>query len=159
MLRYVTRERLNVTRIIQPNFVQPKKKTVQTCFLSNRFRRLKMLIQSVNNSAQDSSVIRGNIEAINTVNESSRPQIKAQTREVEPTPDEVKNATESVNEALKQTSRNLQFSVDQDTSITIVKLVDTETGDVIRQIPSKEMLEIAKSINQVRQGLFLKQEA
>lgn len=73
--------------------------------------------------------------------------------------EQLKNVVDSINKALKQTNSNLEFSVDADTHETVVKLVDTETGDVIRQFPSKEMLAISRSIDQVQQGLLLKQKA
>jgi len=37
--------------------------------------------------------------------------------------------------------------------------VDTETGDVIRQFPSEDMLAISRSIDRFQQGLLLKQKA
>jgi flagellar protein FlaG len=40
----------------------------------------------------------------------------------------------------------------------VVKVVDTETDQVIRQIPSEEMLAIARNIDRL-QGLLVKQEA
>jgi len=39
----------------------------------------------------------------------------------------------------------------------VVKLIDQSTKDVIRQIPSKEMLEIAAALEKL-QGLFVRQE-
>lgn len=77
----------------------------------------------------------------------------------QPSAGQLKSAVDSANKMLKQASNNLEFSVDADTHTTVVKLVDTETGDVIRQFPSKEMLAIARSIDQIQQGLLLKNEA
>jgi flagellar protein FlaG len=53
---------------------------------------------------------------------------------------------------------SLQFSIDDDTGKTIVRVSDAETGEMIRQIPSKELLEIARSLDKL-QGLLLKQKA
>lgn len=53
---------------------------------------------------------------------------------------------------------SLDFSVDDDTGRTIVKLVDSETKEVIRQIPSQEMLEISKALDGLK-GLFVHQQA
>jgi flagellar protein FlaG len=77
----------------------------------------------------------------------------------QPTPAELKQAMESLNKTLKQSNKNLEFSVDTDTKKVLVKLVDTETGDVIREFPSEEALAIARSIDQFQQGLLLKQQA
>ena len=72
---------------------------------------------------------------------------------------ELKNAVDGINRTFKQSNRNLEFSVDADTSKSVVKVVDTETGDTIRQFPSKEALAIFSAIDQIQQGLLLKQKA
>lgn len=72
---------------------------------------------------------------------------------------QLQNALESVNKALRQSGKNLEFSVDEESRRQIVRVVDTETGDVIRQFPSEEMLAISRSIDMVQQGLLIKQEA
>lgn len=77
----------------------------------------------------------------------------------QPTPAELEQAMESLNKTLKQSNKNLEFSVDTGTKKVLVKLVDTETGDVIREIPGEEALAIARSIDQYQQGLLLKQQA
>jgi flagellar protein FlaG len=53
----------------------------------------------------------------------------------------------------------LEFTVDQSTRQTVVKVVDKESGDLIRQIPSDAALAIAESIGEFQKGLLLKQEA
>ncbi len=79
--------------------------------------------------------------------------------EQKPSAEQLKSSVDSINKMLKQSNRNLEFSVDETTSRQIVKLVDTETGTVVRQFPSEEMLAISRSIDQIQQGLLLKQEA
>jgi flagellar protein FlaG len=60
---------------------------------------------------------------------------------------------------LHQSNKNLEFTVDTETEDPVVKLVDSETGDVIRQFPTEEALSIAKAIDSYQQGLLFKQEA
>ncbi len=72
---------------------------------------------------------------------------------------QLKNVVSDANKAFKQSNMSLEFSVDTDTQNTIVKLIDTETGDLVRQFPSKEMLAIASAIGQFQQGLLLEQKA
>lgn len=71
---------------------------------------------------------------------------------------ELNDAVNTTNRFMQALSRNLQFSVDKDTNTTVVKLVDTQTKDVIRQIPSEEMLSIAKALDKL-QGLLIKDKA
>lgn len=76
------------------------------------------------------------------------------------TPDmnQVNDAVKQINEAMKALSQGLEFSVDQDVHKVVVKVVDQQTGDVIRQMPTPEALEIAKALDRV-QGLLIKQKA
>lgn len=88
------------------------------------------------------------------------PQIAVkQAAEQQPSSEQLKNVVDNINKTLRQSNRNLEFSVDSDTKKQMVKLVDTETGDVIRQFPSEEALAISRAIDQFQQGLLLKQEA
>lgn len=63
----------------------------------------------------------------------------------------LKSAVDSVNQKLQLSNQSLEISLDSNTQQQIVKLVDTKTGELIRQIPSKEMLAIAQSIDQYLQ--------
>lgn len=76
-----------------------------------------------------------------------------------PSAEKLKGLVDNINRALKLANRNLEFSVDESTSKQVVKLVDSDTGDLIRQFPSDEMLAISRAIDQVRQGLLLRQKA
>lgn len=75
------------------------------------------------------------------------------------TSEQLKKAVEDINRAMRQSHRNLEFSVDSDTNRVVVRLTDTETGEVIRQIPTEETLAISRSIGEFQQGLLLKQQA
>ena len=56
--------------------------------------------------------------------------------------DEVKQAAQEINQALKSLNDHLQFSVDTTTNSTVVKLIDDGTGQVLRQIPPDEILRL-----------------
>ncbi len=72
---------------------------------------------------------------------------------------DVQQAADKINKALRNlVSSNLEFSVDQDSGQTIVRVVDIETKDVIRQIPNEETVAIAKSLDKL-QGLLIQQKA
>lgn len=73
--------------------------------------------------------------------------------------EEVRAAADKINKALQNlVSSSLEFSVDQDSGRTIVRVVDVETKDVIRQIPNEEALAIAKSLDKL-QGVLIRQKA
>lgn len=82
-----------------------------------------------------------------------------QVAEQQPSATQLQNVVDNINKVMKQSNKNLEFSVDTDTKKSIVKLVDSETGDVIRQFPSEEALAISRSIENIQKGLLLKQKA
>jgi flagellar protein FlaG len=73
-------------------------------------------------------------------------------------PSEVKQAVESLNKAVLSLNHSLQFSVDSDTKIDVVKVIDVNSKEVVRQIPSAEVISIAKAIDKL-QGMLIKDKA
>lgn len=68
--------------------------------------------------------------------------------------EELTGAVNQLNGYLEETHRSLRFSIDDDSGRTIVRVVDTETDDVIRQIPSEEMLALIRHFNEVTGNIF-----
>lgn len=62
--------------------------------------------------------------------------------------------TEQLNQVLAAFSRDIRFSVDDETDKTVVKVVDSNTGEVIRQIPPESMLKLMHRIEKTL-GLIL----
>jgi flagellar protein FlaG len=83
----------------------------------------------------------------------------AQNAPVQPSPSELKSAVAAINNVMRQSNLNLEFSVDTDTRETVVKMVDTSTGELIRQFPSEATLAISRGIEQFQQGMLLTQKA
>ncbi|PLQ00981.1 flagellar protein FlaG [Cupriavidus pauculus] len=63
-------------------------------------------------------------------------------------------AVEELVDVLKTTSIGLRFEIDDTTHRVITKVVDKETGELIRQLPSEEVLRFARAIDKL-QGLFV----
>ncbi len=73
--------------------------------------------------------------------------------------EDLNKAVATLNKAMQQSNQNLEFSVDTDSQKIVVKMVDTSTGQLIRQFPSEQTLAISREIEQFQQGLLLKQKA
>jgi len=80
-----------------------------------------------------------------------------------PSRDDVSAAVKKMNDAMLGSSRSLQFSIDEDSKDIVVKVIDQNTKEVLRQMPSKEALQIAKSIDKMMEkmqhGLLINQTA
>ncbi|MGE6915627.1 flagellar protein FlaG [Achromobacter kerstersii] len=55
-------------------------------------------------------------------------------------------ALDEINDQMKAWSTQLQFEIDPNVHQVVVSVVDAESGDVIRTIPSETVLKIAKMI-------------
>lgn len=68
-------------------------------------------------------------------------------------PEHVAQAVEQVNQAFADKNKNLHAMIEKDetTGISVVKVMDKETKEVISQFPSKEILAIAESIRQYQE--------
>jgi len=68
---------------------------------------------------------------------------------------QLKNSVDAINRFLKVNSE-VQFSIDDSSGQSVIKVVDTETHKVLRQFPSEQALEIGKDL-QNKKGLLLKE--
>lgn len=69
-------------------------------------------------------------------------------------PQELEDAVSTIKEFVQSINRDLNFSMDDSTGQVVVKVTDGTSGDVIRQIPSEEALQLAKRLQEVRSLLF-----
>ena len=67
-------------------------------------------------------------------------------------------AAAEINKFLKSSSASVEFTVEGKTDRVIVRVVDSATHQVIRQIPSEETLAISRSLDRMA-GLLVEQKA
>lgn len=61
-----------------------------------------------------------------------------------------------VQESIEQFNSSLKIEIDPDVKRVVVKVLNDQSGEVIRQIPAEEMLEIAKRLDASQALLFTK---
>ncbi|MCU7827758.1 MAG: flagellar protein FlaG [Candidatus Thiodiazotropha sp. (ex Myrtea sp. 'scaly one' KF741663)] len=66
--------------------------------------------------------------------------------------EDVKAAVEQMKDFAQVMSRQLQFDVDDDSGKTVVRVLDKDSGDVIRQIPSEEVLSLARHMKELMEA-------
>lgn len=95
----------------------------------------------------------------------SRPEIKLalpEKSDLQLDPKEMQRnlqeAIDRLNEQMKNNGRQLNFSVDKTINRTVVQVKNSETGEVIRQIPDETLLRVAHSIEQVK-GMLLDEKS
>lgn len=68
---------------------------------------------------------------------------------MQPTRETVARAAEQMQKFVSSMGRNLNFSIDGATGHHIIRVTDPSTGEVVRQMPSDEMLRLAHSLDQI----------
>jgi len=76
----------------------------------------------------------------------------------DPSLEQVKQAVSQVNKALADNNQGIEFSIDQDSKRTVVKVIDQTTKEVLRQFPTQQALDIAKSLEK-KSGMLLQDSA
>ncbi|MFA7269339.1 MAG: flagellar protein FlaG [Sterolibacterium sp.] len=82
----------------------------------------------------------------------------AATTQQQQSSQQVQQAYEKIKAAVAPMAQNLQFSMDESSGKTVVRVVDSSTQEVIRQIPSEEVLKMAQELDRM-QGLLLRGKA
>jgi len=64
------------------------------------------------------------------------------------------SAVDKFKTLVQELQRNLDFSVDEASGQVVVKVVDGESGKLVRQIPSEELLRLSERLEDMRSLLF-----
>ncbi len=79
------------------------------------------------------------------------PASAPQTADAEARSREVRETVQNLNDFVQRQDRALQFEVDDVTGDTVIKVMDSVTDEVIRQIPSEELLALARRMMQLHE--------
>lgn len=66
----------------------------------------------------------------------------------------LEKAVTDIREFVQASQRNLDFSIDDSTGRVVVKVIATDSGEVIRQIPSETALKLAQNLSDASSLLF-----
>ncbi len=61
---------------------------------------------------------------------------------------------EKLRAQMQEIQRDLSFSVDDSTGDVVVRVIDGESGKIVRQIPSEEILRLTERLDEMRSLLF-----
>jgi flagellar protein FlaG len=92
------------------------------------------------------------LESIPTIPVSNNTAMK------KPKQDQVEGMVHELNKSMQEIGTHVSFSVDHDTKRTIIKVIDTTTKEVVRQIPPENMLRVSENIKKLL-GLMVDQAA
>ncbi|MCL7929278.1 flagellar protein FlaG [Halomonas llamarensis] len=76
---------------------------------------------------------------------------QAESNSIVASPSALIEPLQRINEVMSQ--RGLEFDLSDESSRVITRVIDRESGEVIRQIPAEEVLRIAERLNDLQGGL------
>lgn len=100
------------------------------------------------------------LRQVSTVDGRELPPVQESTEEQPDTSIALSQAVSEINSYVQTIRRELQFSIDETLGRTVIKVLDADTHEVVRQIPSEEVLALARHLRQLEDkqvdGLFLR---
>lgn len=68
---------------------------------------------------------------------------------------DVSGVVADINQIVYQVSTTkISFDIDEETGLSIIRVVNRETGDIIRQLPTEELLNLVSKMEQLRGLIF-----
>jgi flagellar protein FlaG len=83
---------------------------------------------------------------------------EASRKAEKPSEKAVQDAVDRVAQFVSQSNNEISFSVDSKSGSSIVKVIDSASKEVIRQMPSEEVVAISQALDKL-QGLFVRDKA
>lgn len=80
------------------------------------------------------------------------------TQPGQPSRQDVDEAVNRLTDFVSANQSEINFSVDESSGIRVVKIVDRNSNEVIRQMPSEEAVALARALDKL-QGLLIKDKA
>ncbi|MDO6460400.1 flagellar protein FlaG [Granulosicoccaceae sp. 1_MG-2023] len=71
----------------------------------------------------------------------------------EPNREELAAYVKALNEMGEAQPPSMQFEIDETTGKTVVRMTHSDTGELVRQIPSEEFLQIARTLKENNESL------
>ena len=89
--------------------------------------------------------------------ESVQEAIQERTAELGPpelTVEEIREVVDSLNNVMSLLQRGVSFQVDDSTQRTIVKIIDNETDETIKQFPTEDLVRLIERMQEMQSIIF-----
>lgn len=118
--------------------------------LASEYKRAGETI--ANNGAVDNSdkkiVTKDKLDKIDTGQESAEDHISNKPL----TPKQLEKVAQQLQDFVGDLNRNIEFSVDKDSGRDVIKVIDKNTGDLLKQYPSEEVLTLVSKLSDMIGG-------
>ena len=110
------------------------------------------VLQTAGTLSGSATQIRPDSEIISkVVSTEIRPSMINET--VQPSKESMEKIAADLQKFVQAMGRNLNFTVDDTTGYHVVKVVNPTTGELVRQLPSEELLKVARDFERLQNAL------
>ena len=118
------------------------------------------LVQPLQNSQKTESRDNAELEKRQEIASKKSPADIVNTSDAKEVPrEELDETISQLNDSLQNVQRNLEFSIDNDAGKIVINVKDKETDEIVRQIPSEEVLELARNLHEASERLNERSES
>ena len=118
------------------------------------------LVQPLQNSQKTESRDNTELEKRQEIASKKSPADIVNTSDAKEVPrEELDETISQLNDSLQNVQRNLEFSIDNDAGKIVINVKDKVTDEVVRQIPSEEVLELARNLHEASERLNERNES
>lgn len=118
--------------------------------MSNDFGTIKAVLPPVAQTSLPAPVGR----EVNTDRSQNAPATVRQAEKTEEASAPLNEVVSELNNLVRDLHRELQFSVDDESGETTIKVVDSKTDEVVRQIPSEEVVRLRQRLEEAAGVIF-----
>ncbi|MCC5855610.1 MAG: flagellar protein FlaG [Idiomarina sp.] len=94
-----------------------------------------------------------NVESPRDALSQTEEAVRLSVEQTEVEAQEIASAVDNMNEVLVMNNRQLQFTIDEDANRTVISVLDSESGETIRQIPSEDVLRLIARMQEMGSGI------
>lgn len=122
--------------------------------INSLLNSLRPLSQDHPSKSTDRAAKSGGVDAVQRLEGSSRSTEDPSKRDERNADASIEGAVSDLNNLAQQMHRELQFSVEEDSGELVVKIIDKETDEIVRQIPPEVLLELRKRMTEAAGAIF-----
>lgn len=107
---------------------------------------------SLNNAAERSTTLRDTSTIAPQSGNSNSTAIATENAQL--TVQEAAETLEALNSVMQQMQRGISFQMDEKSGRSIIQVIDRDSGDVIKQMPSQDLLKLINHMQEMQSLLF-----
>lgn len=113
--------------------------------LASEYKRTS---DTITNNSDKQITTKDKSEEIEAIQESREDNISNQPL----TPKQLEKVAQQLQDFVGDLNRNIEFSVDKDSGRDVIKVIDKNTGDLLKQYPSEEVLTLVSKLSDMIGG-------